>query len=185
MLGRPISWGTFCYCEQSQQVFLNRWERNKAHTHMWSWQDCLAISFLSWIQRLEGPYVFSFSCLITPPSWWEFCSFIERSRHLLARKRGRQCKELWPICLDSYPFCRRRKWQPTPIVLPGEISWTEEPGGLQSMGIAESDTTERLTLTYTYLSLLHTYQYYLDQIRKVCSLPNSLSKSMPFQKDPS
>ena len=28
----------------------------------------------------------------------------------------------------------RRKWQPTPIILPGESPWTEEPGGLQFMG---------------------------------------------------
>ena len=29
---------------------------------------------------------------------------------------------------------RRRKWQPTPVLLPGRFPWTEEPGGLQSMG---------------------------------------------------
>ena len=29
----------------------------------------------------------------------------------------------------------RRKWQPTPAFLPGEIPRTEEPGGLQSMGL--------------------------------------------------
>ena len=29
----------------------------------------------------------------------------------------------------------RRKWQPTPVLLPGKIPWTEEPGGLQSMGL--------------------------------------------------
>ena len=28
----------------------------------------------------------------------------------------------------------RRKWQLTPVFLPGKIPWTEEPGGLQSMG---------------------------------------------------
>ena len=28
---------------------------------------------------------------------------------------------------------RRRAWQPTPVFLPGEAPWTEEPGGLQSM----------------------------------------------------
>ena len=28
------------------------------------------------------------------------------------------------------------------------IPWTEEPGGLQSMGLQESDTTERLTLHF-------------------------------------
>ena len=27
----------------------------------------------------------------------------------------------------------RRAWQPTPVFLPGESQWTEEPGGLQSM----------------------------------------------------
>ena len=35
----------------------------------------------------------------------------------------------------------RRAWQPTPVFLPGE-SHGEEPGGLQSMGRKESDTTE-------------------------------------------
>ena len=29
----------------------------------------------------------------------------------------------------------RRKWQPTPVFLPGESLWTEEPGGLQSKGL--------------------------------------------------
>ena len=29
----------------------------------------------------------------------------------------------------------RRVWQPTPVFLPGESPWTEEPGGLQSMGL--------------------------------------------------
>ena len=28
----------------------------------------------------------------------------------------------------------RRKWQHTPTLLPGKSPWTEEPGGLQSMG---------------------------------------------------
>ena len=28
----------------------------------------------------------------------------------------------------------RRKWQPTPVFLPGESLWTEKTGGLQSMG---------------------------------------------------
>ena len=28
----------------------------------------------------------------------------------------------------------RRAWQPTPVFLPGRVPWTEEPGGLQSMG---------------------------------------------------
>ena len=36
----------------------------------------------------------------------------------------------------------RRAWQPTPVFLPGEPLWTEQPGGLQSVGHKKSDATE-------------------------------------------
>ena len=29
----------------------------------------------------------------------------------------------------------RRQWHLTPVLLPGKSPWTEEPGGLQSMGL--------------------------------------------------
>ena len=34
--------------------------------------------------------------------------------------------------LERFPWSR--KWQPTPVYLAWKISWTEEPGGLQSTG---------------------------------------------------
>ena len=37
-------------------------------------------------------------------------------------------------------------------ILAWRIPWTEEPGGLQSMGCKESDTTEQLTLTHIHPS---------------------------------
>jgi len=46
--------------------------------------------------------------------------------------------------LDSIPglerFPWRRTWQPTPVFLPGESPWTEEAGGLQSMGVTKNQT---------------------------------------------
>ena len=39
--------------------------------------------------------------------------------------------DLITIGHDSKPWSR--KYQPTPLFLPGKIPWTEEPGGLQSM----------------------------------------------------
>ena len=39
----------------------------------------------------------------------------------------------------------RRARHPTPVLLPGEPPWTEEPGGLQSTGHEESDITEQLS----------------------------------------
>ena len=40
---------------------------------------------------------------------------------------------------------------PHSSILAWEIPWTEEPGGLQSMGLQESDTTEQLTKPQCYL----------------------------------
>ena len=45
----------------------------------------------------------------------------------------------------------RRAWQPTPVFLLGEFPWTEKPGGLQSMGSKESDTTERLSAQHMHV----------------------------------
>ena len=39
----------------------------------------------------------------------------------------------------------RRAWQPTPVFLPGESPWTEEPG---PWGHKKSDTTERLSTAH-------------------------------------
>ena len=41
-------------------------------------------------------------------------------------------------------------------ILAWRIPWTEEPGGLQSTGFQESDTTERLSLSYG-IHNLYTY----------------------------
>ena len=46
--------------------------------------------------------------------------------------------------LGIFPWSRA--WQPTPIFFPGEYSWTEEPGGLHSMALQESDMTEQLSI---------------------------------------
>ena len=41
-------------------------------------------------------------------------------------------------------ICWRRKWQPTPVILFEKHPWTEEAGGLQSIGSQESHTTRQL-----------------------------------------
>ena len=68
--------------------------------------------------------------------------FIHSSRSVLGFPGGSSCKE--PLCqcrrckrpgfnsrVGKIPW--RRAWQPTPVFLPGESSWREEPDGLQSM----------------------------------------------------
>ena len=42
----------------------------------------------------------------------------------------------WATSLSLFTFMHwRRKWQPTPVFLPGESQGLGEPGGLQSMGL--------------------------------------------------
>ena len=48
-------------------------------------------------------------------------------------------RETW---IGKIPW--RRAWQPIPVFLPGESSWTEEPG-YSPWGHKESDTTEQLS----------------------------------------
>ena len=65
-------------------------------------------------------------------------------RHLLEDLMGfpggSTCKESACQCrrrgYDPWvrKICRIRKWQPTPVFLPGESLWTEEFGGLQYIG---------------------------------------------------
>ena len=65
---------------------------------------------------------------------------------------------LHPSNLSFLPvLCTALLWQspggggpPTPVFLPGESPWTEEPGGLQSpWGCKEPDTTEQLSTTHS------------------------------------
>ena len=46
----------------------------------------------------------------------------------------------------------RRAWLPTPAFLPGESPWTEEPGGLQSVGSQAADATECSSVTFQSLN---------------------------------
>ena len=52
----------------------------------------------------------------------------------------------------------RRKWQPTPVFLPGKIPWTEEPSELQSRGSQRvgHDWAINTTLNIFYNRVLYT-----------------------------
>ena len=49
----------------------------------------------------------------------------------------------WATCLSLFTFMHwRRKWQPTPVFLPGESQGWGSPVGCRLWGRTESDTTE-------------------------------------------
>ena len=49
---------------------------------------------------------------------------------------------MWETWLGKNPW--RRAWQPSPVLLPGESPWTEEPGRLHSRDGNESNMNEGL-----------------------------------------
>ena len=55
----------------------------------------------------------------------------------------------------------RTPWQPTPVFLPGESPWTEEPGGLQSIG------SHRVRHDYSDLACMHARGFN----KTVCQFP--------------
>ena len=63
-----------------------------------------------------------------------------------------------------------RKWQPIPVFLPGKIQWTEEPGGLQSMGLHRvghdqvTENTHTHTHTHAHTSSSSCASQYLDSL---------------------
>ena len=71
-------------------------------------------------------------------------------RWLSGQESTCQCRPGFSPWVGKIPW--RRKWQPSPVFL--RIPWTEEPGGLKSMGSQESDTTEhRHTHTHTHKNI--------------------------------
>ena len=71
--------------------------------------------------HLSEQVIFLFTWLVGFPwwlRWWRICL-----------QCGRLGFDPW---VGKLPW--RRAWQLTPVFLPGESPWTEEPGGLQSMG---------------------------------------------------
>ena len=57
-----------------------------------------------------------------------------------------------------------RKWKTTPVFLSGKISWTEQPGGLQPIGIAKSQAWLTTTTTSFSASPPFSYSYLLKAL---------------------
>ena len=60
-------------------------------------------------------------------------------------------QEIWVWSLDQEDLLEKEMATHSSI-LAWEIPWTEEPGGLQSMGPKESDTTKQSTLSFTFMT---------------------------------
>ena len=65
-------------------------------------------------------------------------------------QRGRTGFDLW---VGKIPW--RKKWQPTPVLLPGKFHGRRSLVGYRPWGRKESDTTERLHFHFTFISSVY------------------------------
>ena len=93
--------------------------------NLWAMQETLA-----WFLGQEDPtekIEATHSSILRLPwcLWW----LKKKKKKKILLQGGRPGFDLW---VGKIPW--RREWQPTPVFLPEETPWTEEPDGLQSMG---------------------------------------------------
>ena len=65
----------------------------------------------------------------------------------------------WATSLSLFTFMQwRRKWQPTPVFLPGESQGQRSLMGCRLWGCKESDTTKRLLSLFTFMQWRRKWQ---------------------------
>ena len=121
------------------------------NTGIWD-SECQTNHVLTWDSDADSKKVYfktcgngnplQYSCLENPMdrgAWWAVV-------HRVAKSRTR---------LSNFTFTHwRKKWQPTPVFLPGESQGWWEPGGLPSMGSHRvGQDWSDLAAAYTYTSI--------------------------------
>ena len=115
-----LEWIAISFSRGSSRPRSQTWVSHIAGFTVWATR----LHFNSWVGRSPGegigyPFQYSWTSLVAqisqvaknPPAVWE----------------------TWVQSL-GWENHWSRAWQPTPVFLPAESPWTEEPGGLQSMG---------------------------------------------------
>ena len=81
---------------------------------------------------------------------------------------------------------RSLKWQPTPVLLSGKFHDQKSQAGFSYMGIAELDTTERLSMSTRILKIdrlnecLHTGSVVSIPLSHLLSVPRLESQALPI-----
>ena len=126
------------------------------------WVTCTLDFEINFLLSLEKRTLWSFSLLTTRKEWRE--NYHRASPRVLSVRDTfpepdtgsenlflpifSQLPNEWLVYYSLW----RRKWQPTPVVLPGKFHGQRSPAGYTPRGHKESDTTGRLTHAHCSLS---------------------------------
>ena len=91
-------------------------------------------------------------------STWQGCikSILMPVANFISRLEGRYFNPELTLDLCLPTFCWRRKWQPTPVFLPGKSHGRRNLVGYSPRGRKESDTTEQLHFHFLSLKVINT-----------------------------
>ena len=125
------------------------WYQEKEEGAWWWWNRrldlCLMITYLPKLEKAMAPHS---STLAWKIAWTEEPGRLQSTGSL---RVGHD----WATSLSLFTFMHwRRKWQPTPVFLPGESQGLQSLVGCCLWGHTESDTTE---VTYQHLPKLSSY----------------------------
>ena len=106
--------------------------------------------------------------------------------HKAAKYQISQVKEFSAfLCMGKIKgFCWRRKWQPTPVFLPGESHGQRSLVGYSPWSHKEVDTTDQITHTHTHtrvsVHLTHSWDMHLCRIFSICHLSGASKLCFPI-----
>ena len=111
-------------------------------------------------------------------SWWarnKCCPYQEKEEGtpLGAPSRSPKWNKLlnsWVVFRKEYVNYRRRKWQPTPVLLPGNFHGWRGLVGYSLWFCKESDTTKQHTHTHTHTHVNYKSQGGVHQLGEVTSI---------------
>ena len=124
---------TLDYPGKSVYIYYMYSEKITIWSTLFAWRQSVSSSLVRWGLEGNGPH---FSTLAWKIPWTE-----EPGR--LQSMGSRRVKYDWATSLSLFTFMHwRRKWQPTPVFLPGESQGRGNLVGCRLQGRTESDTTE-------------------------------------------
>ena len=144
-----------CLLKPIETCFL--WTRDFLISYLSGWMPKLYSELCNVRSRNEiRSLIFQFWCcvLLIEYSLDYYCSILENQFIFPHGSDGKESAEMWETWVQSLGWedPLRRAWQPIPVFMPGEFPWTEEPGGLQSMG---SQRVGHDWATFTFIFQLH------------------------------
>ena len=119
---------------------------------------------MAWVSSYLWSWIASDFGQVTAPPWTSVSSSIQWTDRSCLDCLFRAVFDPW---VGRIPW--RRAWQCTPVFLPGESPWTEEPRGLQSMGLQRVGH-KWATKHSTGITLPHHYHFVVALIVRMLKL---------------